>query len=194
MRTVECVARMARVATLETFVALLRGINVGGRNKLPMKELVPLFGQAGASDARTWIQSGNVVFKASRRDVAGLPVEVSKRIAERFGFEVPVMLRSARQLTAVVRGNPFVALGADEQKLHVMFLADSPSARQRAGLDAARSPPDEFKVRASEIYLLCPNGVARTKLTNAYFDSALATVSTARNWRTVLKLLELAQS
>ena len=184
---------MARSGASRRHVALLRGINVGGRNKLPMKTLVGIFEGLGCGDVTTWIQSGNVVFSAAPRHTGRLAARVSRGIAEAVGLDVPVVLRSADELAAIVENNPFVADGADERGLHVMFLADRPAAAQIAALDAGRSPPDEFRVLGREVYLSCPNGVARTKLTNAYFDARLSTVSTSRNWRTVQKLLELSR-
>lgn len=156
-----------------------------------MKTLAGIFEGLGCRNVTTWIQSGNVVFTASPRQMGRLAARASQGIAEAVGLEVPVVLRSADELAEIVETNPFVADGADERSLHVMFLADAPAAARVAALDAGRSPPDEFRVLGREIYLLCPNGVARTKLTNAYFDAQLSTVSTSRNWRTVQKLLEL---
>ena len=91
-----------------------------------------------------------------------------------------------------MRANPYVEAGAEMDRLHVVFLADAPDEGQVEGLDPDRSPPDEFVVRGREVYLHCPDGMARSKLTNAWFDSQLSTVSTMRNWKTVSKLLELA--
>jgi uncharacterized protein (DUF1697 family) len=173
------------------FVALLRGVNVGGKNKLPMKDLAAMFVAAGCADVQTYIQSGNVLFVADASLAARLPDLIAARIAEGFGYRTPVILRTADQLAEVASSNPFVAAGVDLEALHVLFLADAPSQGRIDGLDGHRSPPDTFHVRGREIYLNCPNGVARTKLTNAYFDTKLATVSTGRNWRTVTKLLEL---
>lgn len=178
---------------METYVALLRGINVGGRNKLPMKDLTDRFAEAGGDDIRTYIQSGNVIFQAEPHKVNGLPAVISARIAERFGYRVPVVLRSLEQLRIVIQNNPFLAAGESLETLHVMFLAGQPSPRHIGALDPDHSVPDRFVVRESEIYLHLPRGMAETKLTNAYFDSKLATVSTARNWRTVTKLLEMME-
>ena len=111
---------------------------------------------------------------------------------ERFGFDSAVVLRSRDELAAVVRDNPFLTARVDTAELHVAFLADEPVAEAVARLDPRRSPPDELAVRGREVYLHCPNGVARSRLTNAYFDTTLGTVSTSRSWRTVLKLLDLA--
>lgn len=180
------------VSAADVHVALLRGINVGGKNRLSMDDLVGVFVEEGCRDVRTYIQSGNVVFRAAPALVDRLALRVTERVRRRLGLRVPVVLRTARELAHVARGNPFLTADADTDALHVMFLADAPKKAAVAGLDAKRSPPDEFAVICREIYLRCPRGVARTKLTNAYFDARLATTSTMRNWRTVLKLVELA--
>jgi len=172
-------------------VALLRGINVGGKNMLPMKELAAMFGKAGCGDVVTYIQSGNVVFRASDKVVTGLGGRIAKQVEAQFGIRVPVVLRSAAEIDAVIRRNPFLKTGASEEMLHVCFLADQPGKDLVAGVDAGRSSPDVFDVVGRDIYLQLVNGMARTKLTNAYFDSKLKTVSTMRNWRTVLKLAEI---
>jgi uncharacterized protein (DUF1697 family) len=177
---------------LPTYVALLRGINVGGKNPLPMKDLACLFAEAGCPEVRTYIQSGNVVFKASPAKAGRLPGLIEKGIAERFGYSIPVLLRPVEELGETLRQNPFLQAGASENWLHVLFLASQPDAGRVAALDPDRSPPDAYCVRGREIYLQCPNGVGVTKLTNAWFDSKLATISTGRNWRTVLKLFEMA--
>jgi uncharacterized protein (DUF1697 family) len=175
-------------------VALLRGINVGGKNLLPMQDLVALFDGAGCTNAKSYIQSGNIVFRAPPAVAARIPAVIAKAVTERFGFEAPVLVRSDQDLARVAKENPFLGAGADEALLHVAFLAESPGAAQVAALDAGRSPPDEFTVRGREIYLRCPNGMARTRLTNQYFDAKLSTTSTMRNWRTVLKLLDMTRS
>jgi uncharacterized protein (DUF1697 family) len=174
-------------------VALLRGINVGGRHKLPMQQLVRMFEAAGGSSVRSYIASGNVLFDAREPAAARIARAVAAAIAERFGFEAPVVLRSAGELQAVVRANPFVAAGDEPGALHVLFLVDRPAAAQAAALDPARSPPDRFELHGRELFLHCPNGVARTKLTNDYFDRQLGTIGTMRNWRTVAKLAELCR-
>lgn len=171
-----------------TWVALLRGINVGGKNSLPMRDLAALFTDAGAAAVETYIQSGNVVFDAPARAEARIAAAVKKGIVAGFGFDVPIVLRSADELAAIARANPFLEAGRDPKTLHVVFLADAPSRAKLATLDPARSPPDELMVRGRDVFLHLPNGMGRTKLTNAWFDSRLGTVSTARNWNTVLTL------
>lgn len=174
-------------------VALLRGINVGGKNVLPMKELAAMFAKAGCGEVATYIQSGNVVFSATDKVAAGLGGVIEEQVEKQFGLRVPVVLRTAVEMDRAIRDNPFLKAGAREEMLHVSFLADLPGTAMIAGLDAGRSAPDEFAVVGREIYLHLPNGAARTKLTNAYFDSKLKTVSTMRNWRTVLKLAEMTR-
>ena len=166
-------------------VALLRGVNLGGKNLLPMSVLVEIFVNAGCANVRTYIQSGNVIFDAPKEILGELPRKIADQIAERFGFGTSVLLRTKKQLGEIIRNNP------DEKLLHVFFLSDLPQASALGKLDTHRSAPDAFTVIGREIYVHFPNGMARTKLTNAYLDSNLAVTSTARNWRTVLKLYEL---
>jgi uncharacterized protein (DUF1697 family) len=179
-------------SSLPRHVALLRGINVGGKNKLAMQELAAIFAGAGCCEIATYIQSGNVVFRAPKGSAAKLADKVSGEILRRFGLAVPLVLRTAEELAQVLETNPFLAKGTAEETLHVMFLADLPAAEAVAALDAQRSPGDTFLLRGREVYFHLPNGVARTKLTNAYFDTKLKTVSTLRNWRTVKTLCEMA--
>ena len=180
-------------AASHPYVALLRGINVGGRNKLPMRELTSMFVEAGCVNVRTYIQSGNVMFRASPSLADGLSARITAAIATSYGYQIPVVSRTAADFASVVGGNPFLAAGADPSKLHVGFLADTPDPARVASLDRDRSLPDAFEVRGDEIYLHFPNGVARSKLTNVYFDRTLETVCTIRNWRTVCKLHEMAR-
>jgi len=175
------------------YVALLRGVNVGGKNKLPMRDLAALLAKAGCTDVRTYIQSGNAVFCATPDLAKRIPQVITEAIARKLGFRVPVVLRSDKEIQAVVDGNPFLKSVTDTKALHVGFLADRPDPRRVAALDPKRSPGDSFEVRGREIFFCLPNGFARTKLTNAYFDSTLATFSTFRNWRTVQTLLEMTQ-
>jgi uncharacterized protein (DUF1697 family) len=174
-----------------TYVALLRGINVGGKNTLPMKELNAIFERAGCARVRSYIQSGNVVLDAEPKLAEGLPAQVSAEIERRFRLRVPVVLRTAREMRAVATKNPLLAATASLDSLHVVFLAEDPGKSRAATLDPNRSPPDRFVVRGREVYLSCPNGVGKTKLTNAWLDAKLGTISTARNWKTVLKLVEM---
>jgi len=170
---------------------MLRGVNVGGKNKLPMKNLAALFEELGFDAVKTFIQSGNVIYRDASQDPTAAAGKIANEIERRFGLRVPVIIRSREEMRKVVESNPLlVAESGSDQDLHVAFLADEPASAQIASLDPQRSPPDRFELKGREIYLLLPNGVAQSKLTNAYFDSKLKTVSTVRNWRTVTSLLE----
>jgi uncharacterized protein (DUF1697 family) len=177
---------------MKTLVALLRGINVGGKNKIAMSELRSSLSSLGLQDVATYIQSGNVVFRSPDRadDLAG---DIEQRIAGDFGVSVTVLLRTASDLQAVGRSNPFLKGGADHSKLHVVFLSDRPAANAVAGLDPERSPPDQFSLLGREIYLHLPNGSGRSKLTIDYFERRLGVAATARNWNTLIKLIALTQ-
>ncbi len=172
-------------------IALLRGINVGGRNKLRMADLDGVFEEVGCTAVESYIQSGNVVFEAPAQVAASVPGRVEALLAARYGVRSPVVTRTADELAGVVGGVPFAGKRADPACLHVAFLGVRPTAKAAAALDPVRSPGDVFQVVGREVYLHLPHGVAATKLTNAYLDKTLGTVSTLRNWRTVLKLAEM---
>jgi uncharacterized protein (DUF1697 family) len=191
-KTTKAVARSTEKST--KYVALMRGINVGGKNMLPMKELVALFAKAGCGEVSSFINSGNVLFTASPALAAGLPKSIAAGIEKRFGFSVPIVLRTADELARVARSNPYLDAKTDIDLLYVGFLADEPDSARIGGLDPKRSPPDKYSVVGREIYMHLSTGAAKTKLTNAYFDSKLSTISTMRNWKTTLKLVELTKS
>ncbi len=171
-------------------VALLRAINVGGKNKLAMKDLASVFTDAGCTGVETYIQSGNVVFECPARVLAKLADVVRAEILRRFGIEVPVVLRTGKDLERVLRANVFP--GADPESLYVAFLRDEPSASRVASLNPERSPGDSFVVRGREIYIRFGASAAQTKLSVAWFDKELATVTTMRNLRTIEKLRDMA--
>jgi uncharacterized protein (DUF1697 family) len=159
-----------------------------------MKDLTAMFADAGCNGVAAYIQSGNVIFTAAPGVASRIAALITAQIKKGFGHEVPVVLRTIDELKKAISNNPFLKAGAAEKELHVMFLADVPDAARVRSLDPDRSPPDTYQVRGREIYLRLPNGMGRTKLSNQYFDSKLATVSTARNWRTVTTLLELMKA
>jgi uncharacterized protein (DUF1697 family) len=172
-------------------VALLRGINLGSRNKIAMGDLRAAFEALGAQDVQTYVQSGNVVFDpgAGTRPTAAA---LEERVAQDVGVRAPVLLRSAAELAEIVAENPFLARGADPAALHVTFLAEAPAAELVEALDPQVGAPDELAVRSREVYVHCPGGYGRTKLTNAFLERRLRVVATTRNWRTVTALRDLA--
>lgn len=174
---------------MSPYVGLLRGVNVGGKNKLPMRDLVALVEAARGADARTFIQSGNVVFRAEPGDVERVRAAIVAGIAARFGFAPPLVLLDGASFAGALVDPPFPE--APEDQRHVYFLADTPAPDRVARLDPARSPGDRFAVRGREVHLWLANGVADTKLTNSWLDRGLATVSTGRNWRTIRAIVAM---
>lgn len=169
-------------------VALLRGINVGGRHSVPMKLLAEMFGDAGCENVQTYIQSGNVVFSASTAVVAKVPTVISEAIRKKLGHEVPVVVRTAEQMKEVIAGNPFAKRKDFDNFSHVVFFSGKFSPTNVGQLDPERSPGDEFSCSGCEVYLWLPNGAGQTKLNSSYLDKTLAGIGTQRNWRTVVKL------
>ena len=159
-----------------------------------MARLVGMFDEVGCQRVRTYIQSGNVVFDASPALASRVPSLVSSLIAAQMALQVPVVTRTAADFERIVSANPFVDTGPGQPVVHVGFLADKPTPTRIASLDPKRSPPDECVVHACELYLRCPNGVARTKFTTAYLDRTFGTTTTVRNWRTTLALRDLTRS
>jgi uncharacterized protein (DUF1697 family) len=175
----------------KTYVALLRGINLGAKKRVSMPDLRALFTSLGADDVTTYVQSGNVVFKSAEGSEKLVGV-IERRIRRELGLTVKVLLRTKPQLAKVMAGNPFAKRVQDPTKLHVTFLAEKPNPSRVRRLDPKHGEPDDFRVLGLEVYLHCPNGYGRSKLTNAYFEQELGVAATTRNWKSVTKLAELA--
>ena len=176
------------------YVALIRGINVGGKAKLPMADLRAVMIGLGHADVSTYIQSGNVVFTSDRDDSAALEREIERGIAREAQLEVSAMIRSHAELAAVVAGNPFPESAARPSELHVSFLSAAPDADRLRGIDPARFAPDEYRLGDRVLYLRCPNGVGRSKLAGYPWERDLGLRATSRNWNTVTKLLSMMDS
>jgi uncharacterized protein (DUF1697 family) len=173
-------------AASKTSVALLRGINLGARNRVAMKDLRALIEELGGENVRTYLQSGNVVFGGRALTEAA----IAKGIRESLGVDVKVLVRTKAELAKVVRGNPFAK--ADLSTLHVTFLDAAPDKARAKKLAEQTFEPDEFEVTGPEVYLRCPNGYGRSKLSNAFLEKQLGVAGTTRNWKTVTALAELA--
>lgn len=180
---------MVEPGRAERYVVLLRGVNVGGRNKLSMADLRRLCESIGCTDVETYIQSGNVVLDSDLADTE-LGDRLEAAITDAVHFTPTVMVRRAADLENVLASHPFP--DADEAKLHVGFLSRAPTKKALAGLDDVDHPPEKFAVRGTEIYLHLPNGMGRSKLAAVPFEKRLDVAITMRNWRTVTKLHDLA--
>lgn len=176
---------------MAAYIALLRAINVSGRNKISMADLRALFADLGAEDVVTYVQSGNVVF-SSTKAAGTLPGAIEAAISREHGLDVKVLLRTGTQLDSILTRNPFTGGGRDTAKLHVTFLSGSAAAARTRALRDKSFEPDELRIAGREIYLHCPAGYGRSKLTNAYLEQQLGLAATTRNWKTVNRLAELA--
>ena len=175
---------------MATYIALLRGINVSGHNMIKMDELKGVLGELDFTGIRTYIQSGNIVFGSNSDDPAALAAGIAGKIRERFGFEVPVVIRTLQELDVISKSNPFLRDGnLDAGKMHVTFLSELPDPGRTEKIMEYNFPPDEFAINGKEIYLYCPDGYGRTKLTPQFFESKLKVSTTTRNWKTILTLL-----
>jgi uncharacterized protein (DUF1697 family) len=180
------------MAAQHTYAALLRGVNVGGKNRLAMTELRALLESLGHEDVVTLLQSGNAVLRAGgRADAVARAIE--EAITAELGLAVRVLLRTPAELREIAARNPFLGGEDDLSKLHVVFLDGEPAPAGVGGLDPQRSPGDAFTVSGRQIYLHYPNGAGRTKLSLDYFERRLGVAGTARNWNTLLKLTALAE-
>lgn len=174
------------------YILFLRGINVGGKNPLPMKELVAVLEGLGSQKVNTYIQSGNAVFESRDKDVSRLSREISAEIKKRRGFEPHVLLLKLKDLERAITENPFPEAETDPQVLHVGFLASSPRNPNLKMLESIKSNSERFRLIDNLFYLHAPEGVGRSKLsTNA--EKFLGVPMTDRNWRTVLKVWEMAK-
>ncbi len=175
-------------------IALLRGINVGGKNALPMKELTALLNDLGAEGVKTYIQSGNVVFGWKGKDISGLANRMTAEIKKRRGFEPYVLLLDLADLEKIIKKNPFpeAVSGGDERALHAGFLGAAPKHPDLKMLESLKIDSERFHLTRDVFYLHAPDGVGRSKLA-AKAERVLGVPMTDRNWRTVITLWKMAQ-
>lgn len=178
---------------MTTWIALLRGINLGSRNKVPMDDLRDLASELGLSRPQTYVRSGNMVVDADMSETA-LKSTLQRGIKDRFGLEVPVICRSAEEFERIASTHPFSSLGLDDRMLHVAFLDREPEATVDDVIDMANHVPDRLQADGREIYLAYPNGLGRSKLNHSLLERRLGVSATSRNWRTVTNLVGIIDS
>jgi uncharacterized protein (DUF1697 family) len=181
--------KSARTGTKSTYVALLRGINLGGHKIVKMEQLRQAFADLGFEDVKSYIQSGNVVFKAPLRPCESLAKQIEEKVQQQFGFPVLVVVKTADEIGEVIKNNPLLKEeGIDPSKLHVTFLSCAPEKSAFKTLDALAAAPDQFRCSSQAIYIHCPNGYHETKLGNNLLGKMLKVGTTTRNWKTVNQL------
>jgi uncharacterized protein (DUF1697 family) len=177
---------------MATYIALLRGVNVGGRNKLPMKEWTDILKGFGAEEIKTYIQSGNAVFRHRALRPAEFSRKVASAIEKRHGFAPHVLLLKSAEMKKAIDANPYAKAESNPHSLHVYFLDAAPKTPDLESLENIRLKNERFALKNQFFYLLAPDGIGRSKLA-ARVEKALGVAATARNWRTVSKVMEMAR-
>jgi uncharacterized protein (DUF1697 family) len=178
---------------MNTFISMLRGINVSGQKKIYMAELRSLYESLNLVNVETYVQSGNVVFDSTEQNASRLAELIEAQIEQSFGYSVSVFIRDTEDFQRIIDNNPFSnERNEDPAKLHVTFLYSSPAESRLSSLEIPSDGVDEFLVGDKEIFLFCPNGYGRTKLSNNFFERKLNMPATTRNWKTVNVLHKMA--
>ncbi len=168
---------------------------MAGHNKIQMTELSALYRKMGFRDVRTYIQSGNVIFSLDdKTDFQRVASDIESAILKKFNNAIPVLIRSISEIKKVISDNPFFdEKNFDPARLAVIFLYEAPSDEQVEKVKNIDYPPDKFKIIGKEIFIYCPNGFGRTKLYTNFFENKMKVTGTARNWKTIKSLLEIAE-
>lgn len=178
---------------MNTYIALLRGINVSGKNIIKMAELKTMFQKLDFENVETYIQSGNVVFGSEISSTEKLASNISNAINETFKIHVPVMVLSAKEFTEIRNANPFISSEKyDVSFLHVTLLSEPPAVHLTKAINQD-DYNDEFIITNKAVYLYCSNGYGQTKLTNTFFENKLKVKATTRNWKTINELIIIAE-
>ncbi len=173
---------------------MFRGINVSGHNIIKMEKLRASLITLGFGNIKTYVQSGNVVFEAANDSAGNLSKKIEQKIMRDYGFSVPVFLMTSKKLEETVKRCPFLkATNIDHSKLHVTFLSDDPPETALEQLQPSDVKPEQLGIVGREIYLYCPDGYGRTKLSNTAIEKQLSVRATTRNWNTVNTLLAMTQ-
>jgi uncharacterized protein (DUF1697 family) len=178
---------------METYISMLRGINVSGHNMIKMDLLKKMYAALKYKNIQSYIQSGNIIFQTGKTNPKDLEKKIAKKIVEEFGFEIPVLVKTQEELSAVLQANPFIHTHGEElNKLHITFLSDSPEKIHADKVKDLHFLPDEFFLSGDAVYLYCPNGYGQTKLNNNFFENKLKVKATTRNWKTLSELSNMA--
>ena len=177
---------------MKTYIALFRGINVGGTNVLPMKDLASLLENIGSQNVKTYIQSGNAVFQNREENASLLSSKIRAAIKKSHGFEPQVLLLTPKEIERAVESNPFPEAESEPKTLHVHFLASMPKNPDLGTLESIKSDRERFVLKDGVFYLHAPDGIGRSKLA-ANTERLLGVALTGRNWRTVCRVMAMAK-
>lgn len=179
---------------MTTYISILRGINVSGQKLIRMADLEKLYEGLGFSNILSYIQSGNVIFRTGLSvTVKELSVKIEEAIQQKYGFYVPVIIRTLEEMKEAIGSNPFLkGPGHPTEKLYITFLEDKPQLANIEKINHFDFLPDKFVIIEREVFLDCAGGYGTTRLSNTFFENKLKVKATTRNWNTVNKLVELA--
>jgi uncharacterized protein (DUF1697 family) len=178
------------LALMNTYISMLRGINVSGQKKIRMAELKSLYESLSLTNVETYVQSGNVVFDSKEQDAIKLRDSIESQIETAFGFSVPVLIRTGDEFKRIIESHPFA--GEEAVRVLVTFLYDRPENSKLEDLSHYKDKVDQFVIGEREIFLYCPGGYGKTKLSNAFFERKLDVIATTRNWKSVNALYQMA--
>jgi len=179
---------------MTVMISMLRGVNLARHNRVKMDALRALYESLGLRDVQTYVQSGNVIFRAEARSLPVLPKRIEDAIERSFGFRTDVIARTSSELRDVIARNPFASRrGIDPRKLLVTFLAHDPDPEARDKVLKIKADPEELRINGRELYIYFANGLARPKLSWLAIAKMLKSPGTGRNWNTVTKMLEIAE-
>ncbi len=179
---------------MEVYIALLRGINVGGKNSLKMAAWKSICeDQLNFSHVTTYIQSGNMVFASNKKDTLQLAATIQQTLLQTFTVSVPVCVFTALQWQAIVANNPYTSANIAVEKLHATLLQPVPSVAFVSELDNTKFLPDVFTIKGCAAYLHIPEGYSNSKLSNSFFEKKLQVLATTRNWKTVLAIQQIVE-
>ena len=176
------------------YISILRGINVGGKRRILMSDLMSLYQRLDFSNVTTFIQSGNVIFDLKRpQDANNIAAQIERSILEAFGFNVPVIVRTSEEMRKIIASNPFLKEpNIDINTLHLTFLSSVPSKTYIEELEKTNFLPDRYVISGKDIYSNCSGRYSDSKLTNSFFEKKLKVTATTRNWKTVGQIYKIA--
>lgn len=179
---------------MQKLISFLRGVNMTGHNSIKMADLSDLYKNLGFTGITTYIQSGNVIFSTPDNSAGNdIAAKIENGIHHRFGYNIPVMIRTITEMEVLFSSNPYLKEEKfDPAKMAVIFLHEKPTDDNIQNINEIDYPPDKFKIAGKEIFIFCPNGFGRTKLYTTFFEKKMSVKGTARNWKTIATIFDLA--